>query len=252
MENVLSFCEATRSNYWLRTVCPELTAEFAVEHDRNVWRCLAEILRVRDVERGAIASSSLPLTLGGVGVGGALRLQDAAHWGSWADCQEMVRAEHPQVAKNIVRGMQGRVSDCLSAVGVQLPTWEALAGGVLPATSLSPTSRTRCVATSHVQRTERWSDHRVVLCRQCQTGWPDLRWNNPSFVILTSPFAFAPVCSRRPWPPPRSVQQIRGSWQERVRGGECCGSDCGEGSAQVSTNVMLRDLDISLPQNSDN
>ena len=81
-------------------MCPELTAEFAAEQDRNVWRCLAEILRVRDVERGAIASSSLPLTLGGVGVGGALRLRDAAHWGSWADCLEMVRARHPQVAED--------------------------------------------------------------------------------------------------------------------------------------------------------
>ena len=66
---------------------------------------------------GAIASSSLPLTLGGVGVGGALRLRDAAHWGSWADCLEMGRARHPQVAEDVIRGMQGRVSHCLSAHG---------------------------------------------------------------------------------------------------------------------------------------
>ena len=98
------------------------------------------------MERSSITSSSLPLTLGGVGVGCALRIRDAAHWGSWADCLEMVRARHPQVAEDIIRGMQGRVSDCLSAVQdcaahlqnveVQLPTWEALAGGVRPATSL--------------------------------------------------------------------------------------------------------------------
>ena len=68
---------------FLRTVCPELSAEFAADHDRNVWRCMAEILRVGHVERSSISSSSLPLTLGGVGVGGALRIRDAAHWGSW-------------------------------------------------------------------------------------------------------------------------------------------------------------------------
>ena len=68
------------------------------------------------MERGAIASTLLPLTLGGLGVSGAQRLRDAAHWGSWADCLEMVRARHPQVAEDIIRGMLGRVSDCLSAV----------------------------------------------------------------------------------------------------------------------------------------
>ena len=87
---LLSFCAATCSNCWLRTVCPELFAEFVADHDRNVWRCLAEILRVGDVERSSIASSSLPLTLGGVGVGGVLRIWDAAYWGSWVDCLEMV------------------------------------------------------------------------------------------------------------------------------------------------------------------
>ena len=75
-----------------------------------------------------------------------MRLRDAAHWGNLADCLEMVRARHPQVAEDIIRGMQGRVSDCLSAVedcaahlqdvGVQLPTWEALAEGVRPVTGL--------------------------------------------------------------------------------------------------------------------
>ena len=39
---LLRFCAATRSILWLRTVRPELTAEFAAEHDRNVWRIFCE------------------------------------------------------------------------------------------------------------------------------------------------------------------------------------------------------------------
>ena len=38
---LLLFCGATRANFWLRMVRPELTAQFAEEHDGNVWQCFA-------------------------------------------------------------------------------------------------------------------------------------------------------------------------------------------------------------------
>ena len=76
------------------------------------------------MEHSAIAaSSSLSLTLGGVGVGISSRVRDVVHCGSCADCPEMVIARHPLVAKDIISGMQGRVSDCLSAVeGCVIPS----------------------------------------------------------------------------------------------------------------------------------
>ena len=47
----------------------------------------------------------MPLILGGLGVGGCSRIRHAAHWSSSADCLEMVKDRHPQVAENIIRGM---------------------------------------------------------------------------------------------------------------------------------------------------
>ena len=80
---LLSFCAATRANFLLRSVRPELTDEFASCHYENVTKCLAEILE-------AISSWSLPLASGGLGVGGAWRIRGAVHWESWADFLEMI------------------------------------------------------------------------------------------------------------------------------------------------------------------
>ena len=125
---------------------PEFTDEFARQHDRNVIECLASILHVsRDhLQQKAISSLSLPLALGGLGVGGSWRICDAAHWGSLADCLEIVRVRHPMVAEDIIGGMMERGSVCLSTVqesatrlrevGVEIPPWEALAEGFRPQT----------------------------------------------------------------------------------------------------------------------
>ena len=111
------------------------------KHDWNVIECLASILHLsRDhLQQKAIPSLSLPLALGGLGVGGSWRIRDAAHWGSWADCLEMVRVRHLMSAEDIIGGMMDGGSVCLSAVelsatrlrevGVEIPPWEALAQG---------------------------------------------------------------------------------------------------------------------------
>ena len=53
-------------NYWLRTVPPECTEEYAMDHDRNVLQCLCSILQVEELPSHFHEVTSLPLTLGGV------------------------------------------------------------------------------------------------------------------------------------------------------------------------------------------
>ena len=36
-------------------------------------------------------------------LGNASRILDAAHWGSWADCLEMIQKRHPDVARSVVQ-----------------------------------------------------------------------------------------------------------------------------------------------------
>ena len=75
-------------------------------------------------------------------MGGASRTCDAALWGSWADCQEMMTNRHLHIAHAILRGLASRTPGHLSAVqelgdrlrdiGVEVPSWESLAEGLRP------------------------------------------------------------------------------------------------------------------------
>ena len=78
---LFTFCAATRANYWLRTVPPELTAEYARVHDNRVLQCLCDVLHIRNGLPGqTLETASLPLALGGLVVGGSSRVRDAAFW----------------------------------------------------------------------------------------------------------------------------------------------------------------------------
>ena len=86
----------------------------------------------------------MPLTLGGLGVGGSSKIQHAAHWGSWADCLEMIKQRHPGSAEDIIHGMAVGLGHMkvveesgarLREMGVITPPWEALAEGLRPQTS---------------------------------------------------------------------------------------------------------------------
>ena len=67
---------------------------------------------------------------------------DAAHWSSWADCLEMVQNRHPHIAHATLGGLATRTpgylravqesGDRLGGIGVQVPSWEALAAGLRP------------------------------------------------------------------------------------------------------------------------
>ena len=103
---LLLYCASTRANFFLRTVAPEFTLEFAERHDEQVFKCLSKVLQTETLHPRNHEAATMPLTLGGFGLGNAQRTRnaaaqrtrDAAHWGSWADSLEMIRARHPEVA----------------------------------------------------------------------------------------------------------------------------------------------------------
>ena len=70
----------------------------------------------RQIPAEAKTAQSMPWTLGGLGIGGAERVRDAAHWGSWADCLEMIKVRHPDVATKVIRGFAQSSSQCCKAV----------------------------------------------------------------------------------------------------------------------------------------
>ena len=99
---LLTFCAATRANYWLRTAriegsmtagCSNVCATcctFATDFLDRFWRPLR-----------------CHSHWGCLGVGGSSRVRDAAFWGSFADCLEIVKARHPQVAQVFAARDQG-------------------------------------------------------------------------------------------------------------------------------------------------
>ena len=133
--------QATRANYWPRTVIPEYTSEYAKEHDQSVLRSLSSILQMDGLPPRTHETASMPLSLGGLGIGGCSRIRHAAHWGSLADCLEMVKQRHPQIAEEIIRGMReahGHMAVVeesgarLREMGLNTPDWEVLADGLRP------------------------------------------------------------------------------------------------------------------------
>ena len=70
-----------------------------------------------------------------------VRLRFAAHWGSWADCLQVVKAGHPMISGMMVKALADRsptiqvVLFCertLHDSGFDAPNWEDLAEGVRP------------------------------------------------------------------------------------------------------------------------
>ena len=140
---LLLCCAATRANYWLRTVRPDLTLQFATAHDHDVLVCLGRILEVPVRSFESDETVSLPLSKGGLGLRSAVRSRVAAHWASWADCPAHGTEEAPASCTHHVAGgsMAGRQTISLNArecatslaeAGCELPTWLDLVDGVRP------------------------------------------------------------------------------------------------------------------------
>ena len=60
----------------------------------NYWFKTVQ-LQINMVGPKVVSNASLPVTLGGVGLGSALRIREASFWASWADCLERVTERHP-------------------------------------------------------------------------------------------------------------------------------------------------------------
>ena len=62
-----------RATFWLRSVHPDLTEAFALQHDSNVWTCLDTILGSPSDSGMAKVLASLGFSLGGFGLSSAHR-----------------------------------------------------------------------------------------------------------------------------------------------------------------------------------
>ena len=261
---LLLFCAATRANYWLRTVRPDLTLQFAMAHDHDVLVCLSRLLEV-PVETFALnATMSLPLSKGGLGLRSAVRSREAAHWASWAGCLSMVQKRHPQVAgiiggemasMNVARECVGSLADAGCVPPVPEDTgdpfqprqgWQHFASNTveelhlreaLPA--LPPPQRALvrsqggplssrpfvCCPTSRLTK--------FSLLRRLQLPLPlssrNCRCGRPLDCLghHRSACAVAEVLGRRGFAVESAIARIRR-----------------EGGARVSTNVFVRDLDL--------
>ena len=134
---ILFHCASARANYQVRVMRPEVVLEFAAAHDENLWRGLCAILDVptNACTRNARDTSSLPLSLGDLGLRSAIRTRDTL---------PMVRSRHPRIADIMVCHLEGVTqSPCLGAANnaaaemdgleeLDVPQWSALADGLRP------------------------------------------------------------------------------------------------------------------------
>ena len=72
------FCAGARANFLLRTVQLELSQEFARHHDEQLVRCLRRVLHIDTMPSEVQVAATMPLTLGGLGIGNSERTRDAA------------------------------------------------------------------------------------------------------------------------------------------------------------------------------
>ena len=139
---LLLFCAAAKANFLLRTVCPELTFDYAAHHDSRFWQCLCRILRAPD-KPNARMIAAVPLSEGGLGLHSAVLIRSAVHWVSWADCMHMIRNRHPSICRSILTGLSVESPLRWPAVRAQvwtrtarswfeLPSWVDLAEGLRP------------------------------------------------------------------------------------------------------------------------
>ena len=146
---ILLQCAGPRCHHLLRTLPPSQSTEYAQHHDDGMWQALGRLLvgltGTEEEKLTARHLASLPMRLGGLGLRSASRMAPAAFWSSWADALQMIHERLPQVAHNVVEGLNGvrEVEGCIrelhdSAVEldrhgfVGRPAWADLVAGVRP------------------------------------------------------------------------------------------------------------------------
>ena len=78
----------------LRMVRPQLAQQFAEGDDENVRQCLRRAVCNADEADRTKWDTTLPFSLGSLGLGSALRTDEAAHRASSADCLDMIHNRH--------------------------------------------------------------------------------------------------------------------------------------------------------------
>ena len=98
---LLLYCGVARANFFLRTISPDLSLDFATRHDSQIWDCFCSVVGVDPaaVQWSSHAAASLPLAAGGLGLRKAVKLRHAAHWVSWVDSMKMINDRHPEIAR---------------------------------------------------------------------------------------------------------------------------------------------------------
>ena len=115
---LLLHCANATANCCLQVVRPNVAEDFAHAHNAGLWQCLSDILGVSpdQCDRLSRDPSSLPLSMGGLGLQNPVRTSVPAFWASWADSLQMVHERHPVVAERIVgiggRGQHSHVACC--------------------------------------------------------------------------------------------------------------------------------------------
>ena len=143
---LLLHCASPRASYLLRVLPPDQVLRYAQVHDGRLWQCFCALLGIPpdQCDRTAANSSTLPLSLGDLGLRRAVRTSAPAYWASWADTLPMIHQRHPVVVEAMVSWLNRQIDvPCLRAAAVaadQLtgvdgfspPSWEALAAGARP------------------------------------------------------------------------------------------------------------------------
>ena len=93
-----------RANHTMRTMPPSQSSVCCRAHDEGVWetakRQLGHVPAEDEEEAGSI--STLPMRMGGLGLGSEERCAPAAFWASWADALPMIAERDPAVATEVV------------------------------------------------------------------------------------------------------------------------------------------------------
>ena len=138
---LLLYCAGPRVHHALRGVRPELSEEFADQHDQSVSQCLAALLQLPSLPEEAVLRAKLALRHGGLGLRSARMHAEAAYWASWADCLPAMRSRFPDLAAvpqaqlelpcGAVLPSARSLADArapLVEAGADLPAWDSLGG----------------------------------------------------------------------------------------------------------------------------
>ena len=242
---LLSRCAVPRGNYWLRTLPPSASSQYACARDDAIWTAALQIFRAENLTAELLVSgrrvAQLPSRLGGLGLRSSTRTAPAAFWASWADALGMIQARNPQIASEILSALEaGPAEGCLAELQASarllrsegfdsLPSWADLAAGLRPPplpTSHDQAERTpgwQYFSSSTVEAKER----RKILSSMCRSARALLR--SQSGLGASQALSSAPTCPECTLAPEVFQGMIRRRlrWPLPLSSSSCSGCGCG-------------------------